>query len=106
MSLTPAERLQAYSSPITDWIRELQQKFIDVEDGLQQSLRWNVARGCLYIIVSISRLIILPIQEEISWGWRSYAFVVSQPLGETIDKETFIYAITRLDPATICIPVK
>ncbi|GJJ06450.1 hypothetical protein Clacol_000642 [Clathrus columnatus] len=45
MSLTPAERLRAISSPISDWVHKLQQKFVDTENGLQQNLRWNVARG-------------------------------------------------------------
>lgn len=47
MSLTPAEKLQAISSDATEWISTLQRRFITAENGLEQNLKWSVARGYL-----------------------------------------------------------
>ncbi|KAF8640100.1 hypothetical protein AX17_001338 [Amanita inopinata Kibby_2008] len=45
MSLTAAEKLQAISSPWSDWISQLETKFVTVEDGLGSKFEWDTKRG-------------------------------------------------------------
>jgi len=43
--LTPAEKLQALSSPWVDWINVLQKKYVTEDDGFSAHMKWDIARG-------------------------------------------------------------
>ncbi|KDQ21471.1 hypothetical protein BOTBODRAFT_25916 [Botryobasidium botryosum FD-172 SS1] len=45
MALTPAEKLQAISSPWANWIRELQKRYISCEGGFPGAITWDITRG-------------------------------------------------------------
>ncbi|KAF8585948.1 hypothetical protein K439DRAFT_1659991 [Ramaria rubella] len=45
MSLTAAEKLQAISSPLAQWISNLQTMFVNSDDGLTDHIKWDVSRG-------------------------------------------------------------
>ncbi|KAG6334250.1 hypothetical protein ID866_4841 [Astraeus odoratus] len=45
MSLTAAEKLQAISSPWSEWLADLHNMHVNMEGGLAQALEWDTKRG-------------------------------------------------------------
>ncbi|KAJ3570206.1 hypothetical protein NP233_g4563 [Leucocoprinus birnbaumii] len=45
MTLTAAEKLQAISSPYAEWLSELENRHVTVENGLSHVLEWDTKRG-------------------------------------------------------------
>lgn len=47
MSLTAAEKLQAISSPLAQWISHLQTMYVNANGGLSDHIKWDITRGML-----------------------------------------------------------
>lgn len=45
MTLTPAEKLQAISSPLAQWVAHLQAMYVNANGGLIDHIQWDISRG-------------------------------------------------------------
>lgn len=75
MSLTAAEKLQAISSSLAQWVSHLQAMYVNADGGLVDHIKWDISRGIVICSLRV-RLNFNMAQDEIFKAWHNYVTLV------------------------------